>query len=489
VELVTEVELSVDTDPYLADHALGAEPLLPAVVGLEAMAQVAGAAARARGAPRFEEVRFAHPVAVGSGARVRVRIAALVRAPGEVEVALRSEATSFQVDHFRALCRFGAEAQRVDGASALAPTPDAPPCVPGLDPERDLYGGILFHGGRFRRLAGYRRLDTRACEAEIAPDAGAPWFGGYLPGELVLGDPGARDAALHAIQACIPHATLLPVGVERIQAGVLDRARPHAARAREIRQEGGTFWYDLEILDRGGGVVERWEGLRLRSAAPAAPKGPWAAPLLGPYLERRLAELLPGASLSVVVLRGRGTRRQRSDQAIAQALGGIPHAVLRRPDGRPEVRVPGGMAVSASHAGELTLAVAGAGPLGCDLELVAARPAADWADLLGPDRFALATVTASRRGEELDDACTRVWAAAECLKKAGMSPQAPIVWDECARDGWVLLSSGACTVATCVLLVREAGARMAVGLLAQADAPRERREARVSARPGQEEEP
>ena len=29
---------------------------------------------------------------------------------------------------------------------------------------------------------------------------------GIFPPDLVLGDPGERDAALHAIQACIPHA-------------------------------------------------------------------------------------------------------------------------------------------------------------------------------------------------------------------------------------------------------------------------------------------
>ena len=45
VELVVDAELSLPTDPYLADHAVQKQPLLPAVLGLEAMAQAAMALA------------------------------------------------------------------------------------------------------------------------------------------------------------------------------------------------------------------------------------------------------------------------------------------------------------------------------------------------------------------------------------------------------------------------------------------------------------
>ena len=45
VELVVDAELSLRTDPYLADHVVQKQPLLPAVLGLEAMAQAAMALA------------------------------------------------------------------------------------------------------------------------------------------------------------------------------------------------------------------------------------------------------------------------------------------------------------------------------------------------------------------------------------------------------------------------------------------------------------
>ena len=66
-------------------------------------------------------------------------------------------------------------------------------CLP-LDPQTDLYGRILFHEGRFRRLRSYQLLKARECVAEIASDGATIWFGPYLPTEFVLGDPAARDA-------------------------------------------------------------------------------------------------------------------------------------------------------------------------------------------------------------------------------------------------------------------------------------------------------
>ncbi len=43
IELITDAELSTDADPYVTEHAFQGEQLLPAVMGMEAMAQVAKA--------------------------------------------------------------------------------------------------------------------------------------------------------------------------------------------------------------------------------------------------------------------------------------------------------------------------------------------------------------------------------------------------------------------------------------------------------------
>src|SRR5262249_19541654 len=111
VELVVDSEVSADTDPHLADHVFRGEPLFAAVLGLEAMAQAALAVlgkAGTDGMPVFEDVVFQRPVAVPPGRSTTIRVAALVRAPGVVEVVLRDASTGFAADHFRAVCRFGA---------------------------------------------------------------------------------------------------------------------------------------------------------------------------------------------------------------------------------------------------------------------------------------------------------------------------------------------------------------------------------------------
>ena len=453
VELIVEAELSVDTDPYLSDHIFQGERLFPAVMGLEAMAQVGMALSGAKEPPLFEEVAFDRPIVVPRDASVSIRIAALVRAPDSVEVVLRTQETAFQVDHFRGLCRFRVRDSACGVPSADSQEPASPEekFLPvGIDPERDLYGGILFHRGRFRRLRRYWQLRATACLAEVTLEGTTDWFGHYLPGKLVLGDPAARDATLHAVQACIPHMTLLPIGVDRLIPGVGERHGPRYVSARERSREGNTFVYDLEVTGADGRVCERWEGIRLRAMEGMGPIGDWIAPLLGPYIERRLQEMIPGSAVTVVVARNTETdRHAQSDQAIQQLVGETV-LVQRRLDGKPEMTGHGGVEVSTGHAGTLTLAIAGPGPIGCDVEPVVARPTSVWQDLLGPERFNLSEVIAQERDEAPETAATRVWGAGECLKKVGAMANTPLVLLSSTTDGWVQLAAGPLTISTFV---------------------------------------
>ncbi len=447
VELVADSVLAPATDPYLEDHVVRGERLFPAVMGLEAMAQAAMALAGAAGRPVFEEVAFQRPVVVPAGGSETIRVAALARGAGEVEVVLRAEATGFAVDHFRARCRFGA------APAAAAVPPAAAPGAVALDPARDLYGGLLFHGGRFRRLAGYRRLAARECVADVTAGDGAPWFGAFLPAALELGDPGARDAAIHAVQACIPHALLLPVGVERI-AAYGPAAGPVTVHARERSGDGENFVWDVVVADGEGRVAERWDGLRLRRVADLPVRDEWPEALLAPYLERRIGELAPSGSVRVALHPGGAGngRRRGSDAALGEAAGG--GAVLRRPDGRPEV--PGGPMVSASHGRAVTLGVAGPG-VGADVERVVPRASAAWRGLLGAERQRLAERVAAESGEDGDTAATRVWCAGESLKKGGVAPDAPLVLASASADGWVVLRSGPRVIPTYAARVRGEG--------------------------------
>jgi enediyne polyketide synthase len=104
VELIADVNLSAHSDPYLNDHQFQENRLFPAVMGLEAMVSAAMALAGSSEPPVLEDVRFDHPVVVPPVKSSKIRIVALMRGPIRVDVALRSEETGFQVDHFQAGC-------------------------------------------------------------------------------------------------------------------------------------------------------------------------------------------------------------------------------------------------------------------------------------------------------------------------------------------------------------------------------------------------
>jgi len=466
VELVVDANLSMDTDPYLADHTFLGERLLPAVIGLEAMAQVAMSLIESEAMPVFENVRFDRPVIVPEHGTVTIRIAALVRSPTQVEIVIRSEESAFQIDHFRALCQFGDSDNGDSDNGGAQPMPSTQQGLPSpllLDPEVALYGRLLFQQGRFQRIKNYRQIAAKACLAEITSGEHT-WFGRYLPPNLLLGDPGARDATIHALQVCVPHLTLLPIAIERfVPLAIPDASAPRFLHARERSAANGTFIYDLEVTNAEGQCIERWQGLHLRAVGGMKVTGPWSPQLFGPYLERALADLLPKAAVRVAIEQAPAlTRRQRSAQGFQQILGQA--AVIQyRADGKPETM--GAQSISAAHAGGISLVVAGREPIGCDLELVVERPEAGWQALLTPARFDLAQRITQEIGENLDVAATRIWSAGECLKKVGAALDTPLLYHSSSKPAaqslatplstipadWVLLSAGLFRIVTFVV--------------------------------------
>ncbi|HEX4815951.1 MAG TPA: type I polyketide synthase [Nonomuraea sp.] len=433
VELVCEVEINAGTDLYLADHHLDGNLLFPAVFGMEAMAQVACATVGARTAPVIERAEFLRPIIVPPAASTTLRIAATVTGGDALAVAIRSAETGFDVDHFTAVLRLtgdGVPDAPPDGPPAQAPA-GLPPVA--LDPDNEMYGSVLFQGRRFHRLRRYHRAAARDVDADLAV-RDVDWFAGFLPGELLLADPGMRDALMHGNQVCVPDATLLPVGVERVHpaGAALEPGSDVRYCARERSRDGDTYVYDIAVRTRDGQVVERWDGLRLQAVRKGDGRGPWAPPLLGPYLERTLEDLV-GARVTVAVEPGKGTERLAVD------------------------RVGGGAAVA--HAFGLTLGVAGPGTVRCAFESV---PAAHY----DPAYADLAVAVAAQAGEALETAVARVAAAVCCLRQAG-NPAEPVVLAPAAREPWVVLTVANLRIATLVTTVRDLPDPVVVAILTE----------------------
>lgn len=434
VELIVEADLSTDSDPYLQDHVFQGEQLLPGVMGLEAMAQVAMALADKDFSPSFEQVEFLQPLVINNNEKVILRIAALMRKNNAVEVVIRCNKTNFLTNHFRALCLF--EENKCDNFEAIQVTASTRMAI---NPKTELYGRLFFHSGRFVRVSHYNFFNAWQCSAGIEPDLASNWFSRYLPQNLALGDPGSRDAALHAIQACIPQSTIVPVAIEKLVVIDPDCLGPWTVKAQERSHEHDTFIYDLELIGANGRRREFWQGLKLKAIASQHHEH-WLDALLPPFLERQL-EALTTARINVALLRDSMMERpQRSDAVIQQALG-VASEIFRRADGKPFVI--GNHHVSVAHSGELSLAVASLNTVSCDMELIVDHEEDFWLSVLGAERIALVEqLMKQSSAENYNTSATRVWTIMECLKKAGLPLTTPVTLQFHDKNDWTVLAAG-----------------------------------------------
>jgi len=93
--------------------------------------------------------------------------------------------------------------------------------------------------------------------AELSTTSPAPWFAAFLSQEQLLADAGTRDAVMHAIQACVPDATLLPQGIEKLYLSTQDDQDTGfvVMDARERFQDGDSYCYDVEVRSPSGTLV------------------------------------------------------------------------------------------------------------------------------------------------------------------------------------------------------------------------------------------
>ncbi len=203
------------------------------------------------------------------------------------------------------------------------------------------------------------------------------------------------------------------------------------------------------------------------------PQSPWTVNWLAPYLERQIKALIPSAEIEMAINHDTTVERQVRRGRTIQKMLGSDVFLLHRCDGKPELI--NGKNISVSHAGELTLAVVSSNAIGCDVEPVVSRTAEVWLDLLGTSKFALANVIAQEQKEGLDITAPRVWAANECLKKAGMILDVALTLLTFAEDGSVCLVSGNSVIATFVVSVQEFEQLLAIAVLVQGEGRREKR--------------
>jgi len=58
---------------------------------------------------------------------------------------------------------------------------------------------------------------------------------------MLLGDAASRDAIIHCVQACIPHKTVLPTGVDSVLISATWTTEPAIITAEEREHDGDDF--------------------------------------------------------------------------------------------------------------------------------------------------------------------------------------------------------------------------------------------------------
>ncbi|MCI5212264.1 MAG: hypothetical protein D3910_26560 [Candidatus Electrothrix sp. ATG2] len=240
------------------------------------------------------------------------------------------------------------------------------------------------------------------------------WFNDTVQGGFLLGDPGIRDSILHGVQACMPHRTLIPVSVTRIEAGQLLSDISYRLTATEVEDRGNELIFDLTVSDEQGKVNEKWYRVVFRKFG--VPKNlQFIAPvILAPFMERHIKTLLPGMDL--IVKMTRGERESVKDDT---------NYPLYRPDGKPNP-ISGGNHTSNAYCQGWKLSVFSNFPVACDLEWFTDPKINNWSHLLNADRYALAQTISTMVGEDIERSAARVWTILEAIKKIGLPVYSPI---------------------------------------------------------------
>lgn len=419
VELIADARLSRGADPWLDDHVVDGTAVVPGVILLEAAAQAAHTLTGKQIAG-FEEVKFERPVIVINGA-LTLRTAALVHPNGVVEVVIRASDDDFSSDRARALVLTGNvtpdDLLPLEIASA------------GRWEAESLYGALFFNSGRFRRIVALEKVSAFTSRVALSSPEKSNWFSAYSPQFLVLGDPGARDAGLHALQSCVPQLRVIPVSVKHI--AIFDAGAPRrTVEAKETWSDAENFCFDIVWRDASGNTVEFWQGAQFRAISPCSLEclPDW---LLPAALERASALVSEHRNIRVGLVTGANKEERRT---AAYTLLGMP-APVHRGDGAPEIS--GDHHLSISHGADSTLVATGKTALGVDL----VEPSSSVRSALSERDLDLAGQIAVMHSCSREAAAATVWAAREALRKAGAPVAAPITTVESPYIGGTFLRS------------------------------------------------
>ena len=161
------LRVSREEHPYLEDHQLAGQPVLPLAAALDMVAYAAAEATGTEGAPLLlRDFRLRQPVRLAAPARFTVSVSG----QGELAVSLAS-APAAGPRHFSRPPAYTAFATPLaDVASAMSSALPAPP--PKGKPDlpmtlEEFYGGFTFHGPRMRAIESIEQITPQGIVGQV----------------------------------------------------------------------------------------------------------------------------------------------------------------------------------------------------------------------------------------------------------------------------------------------------------------------------------
>ena len=312
------------------------------------------------------------------------------------QVVLRYETDGFVKDYFKAIVDTNPVISSNEKTNIVLNQPLE------FDINKELYGNVLFQNGVFRRIKNYHKLTPYSAIITTTDKKKAKYFSDFLPGFCVLSDAGMRDAAFHAIQACVPDFTLLPVRIGTCKIFNTSESTSYVISANEKFRNGDIFNYDISIFNEDLQLIEKWNDVEFKLLH-TTKKYRMPTLLLKNVLERKLDE--------VNGIKGYCRIQFNKDSS---------DIIIKRADGRP-LLLKNGVNYSNSNSSGIEVVVKSELSTACDVEVVELKTDSEWCKLLGDTKFNIAKIIKSETGESISEASTRVWGAIECLRKAGNS--------------------------------------------------------------------
>ncbi|HEY2028412.1 MAG TPA: aminotransferase class I/II-fold pyridoxal phosphate-dependent enzyme [Myxococcales bacterium] len=187
VAFKTQVRLSRAEHPFLDDHQLAGQPVLPLASALDLAAQAAADAVGKRGTSlAVRDFRLQKPIRIAESAELSVA------ATGERELAIAVFARPDSSPSYSAFAVAGADVQQTLSSARPAGASQGPVALPmALD---EFYDSYTFHGPRLRGIKTIEQLDSRGIVGSVRTSKPSDWIAHPGRSEWAV-DPLAIDGA------------------------------------------------------------------------------------------------------------------------------------------------------------------------------------------------------------------------------------------------------------------------------------------------------